>query len=754
MKVLLLGTRGREAAIAWKLAQSPRLTQLYVNHPTVSFPKTCLMKIDENNSQQIIQAVQENQIDLVVIASEEPLAAGLADVLQKQNIAVFGPNQAAAQIEASKTFAKDFMLRHKIPTARYAKFKAFPDAQLYIQSIDYPIVIKASGLAGGKGVFLPETSQEAIATLKNLLQDQILGAAGSEIIIEERLEGEEVSLLAFTDGTTVQPMPLARDHKRLLNGDQGPNTGGMGAIAPVPLKEFTLENLTHTILDPTIQGLRSENKNFVGVIYAGLMLTNTGPKVLEFNCRFGDPETQVLLPLLDSDLLEIMLNCTQQKLKDYKIKWKNAAAACVVLAAEEYPNRCKTGHVISGLDKNLQDTLVFHAGTALQNQQLVSNGGRVLTVTGISNDLTSALHLAYQRVHMINFNGMQFRKDIGASQKDLYAAAGVNITAGNKTIELMTQAVKSTYGPEVLAGIGAFGGMYDASAVKNMQKPVLVASTDGIGTKVHLAAQCNSYHSLGFDIVNHSVNDILVQGAKPLFFLDYLAASKLDPEKMAMIVTGMAEACRAVNCALLGGETAEMPGVYQPNTFDVAGTIVGIVEKDQALPRKNLKSGDVLVGIASSGPHTNGYSLIRKIFENHDLHKNLPELNSTLGDALLKPHRNYLPLLQPVLSHPEKPIKALVHITGGGFFENIPRVLSADLGAKINLESWPVPPLFQLIQKQGHVPNDQMYRVFNMGIGMIMIIDPIHVELVNSLFKEKIWQIGQLIAGDKTVCLK
>lgn len=320
-------------------------------------------------------------------------------------------------------------------------------------------------------------------------------------------------------------------------------------------------------------------------------------------------------------------------------------------------------------------------------------------------------------------------------QQDLYAAAGVDITAGNRTIDLMKNAVRSTYGKEVLAGIGAFGGMFDVSALKSMQQPVLVASTDGIGTKVHLATEPKHFKSLGFDIVNHSVNDILVQGAKPLFFMDYLAASKLDPEKMALIVTGMAEACKAVDCALLGGETAEMPGVYHENMFDVAGTIVGVVEREKALPANTLAEGDVLLGIASSGPHTNGYSLIRKIF---------PDMDSELRESCLAPHRCYLPILQAALQHPEAPIKAMVHITGGGFFENIPRVLPPELGAEIQLETWPIPDLFQRIQKEGAVPVEQMYRIFNMGIGMILVVEQEQLALLKSLINETTWVIGKL----------
>lgn len=337
---------------------------------------------------------------------------------------------------------------------------------------------------------------------------------------------------------------------------------------------------------------------------------------------------------------------------------------------------------------------------------------------------------------------------------DHYTASGVDINAGNRTVELMSAAVRSTYGKEVLAGIGAFGGMYDASSLKSMQHPILVASTDGIGTKVHLAAQAQRYRSLGYDIVNHSVNDILVQGAKPLFFLDYLASSKLETDKMAEIVTGMAEACKAVNCALLGGETAEMPGVYMPDMFDVAGTIVGMVERKSALPRPNLQEGDVLLGVASSGPHTNGYSLIRKVFANIALDTVFPELNIPLADALLAPHRCYLPVLEKALNHMDQPIKGLIHITGGGFQENIPRILPNNVNVTIQLNSWPVPPLFQLIQRLGDIPTEQMYRIFNMGIGMIIITSSEFVSLLQTLIPESLWQIGNLTVGERKVTLR
>jgi phosphoribosylformylglycinamidine cyclo-ligase len=306
----------------------------------------------------------------------------------------------------------------------------------------------------------------------------------------------------------------------------------------------------------------------------------------------------------------------------------------------------------------------------------------------------------------------------------------------------MKEAVRGTYNDSVLAGIGSFGGLFDAAAMKQMDHPVLVASTDGVGTKVKLAASLGRYRGIGHDIVNHCINDILVQGAKPLFFMDYFATSQLDPEQTAEVVTGIAEACKEAGMALLGGETAEMPGVYQPNEFDVAGTIVGVVERAAILPRPTIQAGDVLIGFQSSGPHTNGYSLIRKVFES-------ASLDDSMADALLTPHRSYFNLLFPHLNK----VKALIHITGGGFIENIPRVLPENLNALIRLNSWQVPPLWSLIQQKGNIATEEMYRVFNMGIGMVAIVDKSQALDFQGSLSEKTFAIGELVNGEEKVIL-
>jgi phosphoribosylamine--glycine ligase/phosphoribosylaminoimidazole synthetase len=770
LKVLVVGSGGREHAICWKIAQSRRLSRLYIapgNAGTESLGENVMVAVEDH--QALVGLARQKEIDLVLIGPEVYLAAGLADRLRDAGIHTFGPSKAAAQIEASKAFAKKFMARHNIPSGRFEVFDELKPALDYLGRVDFPVVVKASGLAAGKGVIVPDTVLQARAALRAMLEEGEFGEAGREVLIEERLSGPEVSLLAFSDGQVVRPMPPAQDHKRLLDGDRGPNTGGMGAYAPAPICPPELvEQAVGAILQPTVDGLRAEGMPFSGVLYAGLMLTPQGPQVLEFNCRFGDPETQVILPLLESDLLDIAEACAVGGLARQELVWNPQAAACVVLASENYPGKVTSGRVISGLGRKGRDSLVFHAGTRRQDDEIVTAGGRVLCVTGVGDNLPAALEAAYAGVRRLSFQGMQHRSDIGyqalegrrlwkgqngSSAGSAYRAAGVDIDAGSRAVDLMRAAVRSTYGKEVLAGIGAFGGLYDALALKNMAEPVLVASTDGVGTKVKLAAQAGRYPGIGQDIVNHCINDILVQGARPLFFLDYFAASRLTPEIVAEVVRGVAAACQAAGCALLGGETAEMPGVYLPDQFDVAGTIVGSVERSRILPRPNVQEGDVLLGLASSGPHTNGYSLIRKVFDGVALDTYFDEIGVPLAEALLAPHRSYFQSLWPLLQSSDPPIKALAHITGGGFVENIPRILPADLGAQVRLGSWPVPPLFHLIQQRGQVDPKEMYRVFNMGIGMVLVVSSERLAEAQRLLMEPSWIIGEVVSEAGKVAL-
>ncbi|MBI4731698.1 MAG: phosphoribosylamine--glycine ligase [Chloroflexi bacterium] len=755
MNILLIGSGGREHAIAWKLSQSPKLSKLYIlpGNPGTAALGENITDISIDDHDAVAAFCREKHVDLVIVGPESPLAAGIVDSLSAAGIRCFGPRMEAARIESSKSFAKQFMLQHGIPTARYAVFKNHTEAVHYLEQVDYPVVIKASGLAAGKGVILPETKAETLAALEMVMIKRHFGAAGDEVVIEERLSGSEVSLMAFTDGRTVVPMLPAQDHKRLLDGDHGPNTGGMGAYAPAPAcSPERVKEIFERVLQPTVDGLREKGALFVGVLYAGLMLTASGPQVLEFNCRFGDPETEAVLPLLETDLVRIAEACADGHLADVEIRWKSGAAVCVMLASEGYPGKLVYGKLVRGSRDKFEHGTCFHAGTRQVGGKIVTAGGRVLGVTAWDESLEAAVKRVYSVVDKISFEGMQFRRDIArrAFAKSAYAEAGVSIEAGARTVELLKSAVQATYSPAVLAGIGSFGGLFDAAAIKGMRSPVLVASTDGVGTKVKLAAAAGRYRSIGHDIVNHCINDILVQGARPLFFLDYFATSKLTPEITADVVTGIAEACTEAGISLLGGETAEMPGVYADGEFDVAGTIVGVVERGRIRPEPDLGPGDVILGLASSGPHTNGYSLIRKVFEGVPLETVFPELGIPLADALLIPHRSYLNVLYPHL----KLVKALAHLTGGGFIENIPRVLPAGVDAVIRADSWQVPALFRLIQQRGGISVEEMYRVFKMGVGMVVIVDKKYVKTFQRSIPEETWVIGELVAGSRKVILK
>jgi phosphoribosylamine--glycine ligase/phosphoribosylaminoimidazole synthetase len=760
MKILVVGSGGREHAIAWKLSLSPRITQLWTapgNPGTAQIGEN--VPIPAEDVAELVDFARDKQVDLVVIGPEASLAAGLSDALDSVGIAVFGPSQAAARIETSKAFAKQFMLRRGIPTARFAIFDRLEPALKHLDEVDYPVVIKASGLAAGKGVLLPDGQEEARRFVRAMLVEGRFGRAGDEIIIEERLQGEEVSLLAFTDGQSIALMPPAQDHKRLMDEDRGPNTGGMGAYAPAPILTIELQNrIMREILRPAVDGLQAEGTPFSGVLYAGLILTpqgcletspRQGPQVLEFNARFGDPETQVILPLLETDLLEVLDACAQGRLAGTPVRWRPSSAVCVVMASAGYPDASSPPVPVHGLANLPPNCLVFHAGTGLKNGQILATGGRVLGVTCMAQNLPQAVTTAYQAVGRISFQGAQYRKDIAQKalpgKETFYQRSGVNIAAGNCAVDLMRASVSSTYDRRVMAGIGAFGGMLDASELKGMRSPVLVASTDGVGTKLKLAARLGRYRGIGEDIVNHCVDDILVQGARPLFFLDYFATSKLQPEIVAEIVAGISAACRSAGCVLLGGETAEMPGVYLEGEFDLAGTIVGCLEREHALPRADIHPGDRLVGIRSSGPHTNGYSLLRQIFNANELNTPLPELGETLADALLAPHRSYLDLLLPLVSAAPTMIKGLAHITGGGFLDNIPRMLPKHLGARIDLGSWPVPALFRLVQKRSGISDEEIYRVLNMGIGMVAAVSAQETPALQAALLEETWVIGEVI---------
>jgi phosphoribosylamine--glycine ligase len=422
LKILIVGAGGREHALAWTLAHSSSVAQIYVapgnagtewSHDTNRAPSSNLAVAAEDIPALLTFALLE-QIDLTVIGPEIPLSLGIVDVFQVAGMRVFGPTKATAQLETSKAFSKAFMLRHHIPTAAYGVFDDYEAACDFVDHFGKSVVVKADGLAAGKGVIVCDTSDQARAALAQIMLEREFGAAGNSVVIEERLNGAEISALAFCDGVNVAIMPLARDHKRIFDGDKGSNTGGMGAFAPVlDVPPHFAEMIQRSVLEPAVQGMAEEGMPYVGVLFAGLMLTPDGVKVLEFNCRFGDPETQVILPLLDADLAEILIACTEGHLEQHLPSWWQETCATVVLASPGYPGSYPKGLPIYGLSEQTDGVTVFHAGTALKDGQVVTAGGRVLAISGKGNSLVSALARAYRHIEHIQFEGIHYRHDIG-----------------------------------------------------------------------------------------------------------------------------------------------------------------------------------------------------------------------------------------------------------------------------------------------------------------------------------------------------
>lgn len=414
MKVLVIGSGGREHALLWKLSQSPSVTDVYVVPGNDGMSDVASL-IPIKGNEDIIDFARLMQVDLTVAGPETVLTEGLADEFEKRGMAFFGPSKAAARIEGSKGFAKALMKKYGIPTAAYETFDDEEKAIAYLKANDtYPIVIKADGLASGKGVIIAQSEEEAIDTVKDMLEGHTFSGAGRSVVIEEFMEGEEASMLCFCDGTNVVPMISAQDHKRIFDFDKGPNTGGMGAYAPAPVmtKEMC-EEVNVRILRPIVAAMKKEGYPFKGCLYAGLMITSEGPKVVEFNCRFGDPETEAVLPLFDGDLARVMLDCVHGTLSDEAVVWKKACAVDVVLASEGYPASHSSGEVISGIeDAKKAGCLVFHAGIVKKNGQYVVNGGRVLNVVALADTLAEAKAKAYEGVSRISWRGMQYRHDI------------------------------------------------------------------------------------------------------------------------------------------------------------------------------------------------------------------------------------------------------------------------------------------------------------------------------------------------------
>lgn len=775
MQLLVLGNGGREHALAWKLAQSSTVDKIYVapgNGGTAlmggkveNVPK---LGFSQQSFDQLREFALDKRIDLVIPGPEQPLIDGVSEVFFKIGVPVFGPSKRAAQLEGSKILAKRFMIKHDIPTARYEEFTDYQKARIFLEDdhLDWKVVLKADGVAAGKGVLIPETKHEALEALKTIMVEKQFGTAGDSIVIEEFLEGDEISILTISDGYSYYNLPAAQDHKRIGENDTGLNTGGMGAYAPAPVAtKSTLKEIDQKIIKPTIDGLRKDGFPFVGVLFTGIILTQSGPKVLEYNVRFGDPETQAILPLLsdDTDLAQVFLAAAEHRLDSVPINVKSGTfCTTVVLSAGGYPESYENGKTIE-VDGSTTDpnSYIFHAGTMLlSDKKLVTNGGRVVAISSVGNSVEDAVEKAYQGVERIQFDKRYFRKDIAhrALRRNnfnprrgiTYADAGVSVDNGNLLVQKIKDKVKSTKRPGADSNIGGFGGVFDLDrAGYDSKDTLLVGATDGVGTKLLIAQETGIHNTVGVDLVAMNVNDLVVQGAEPLFFLDYFATGSLDIKVASDFVSGVADGCIQSNCALVGGETSEMPGMYPPGHYDTNGTAVGAVNKNKILPKVQLmSSGNVLLGLASDGVHSNGFSLVRKVIS----HTGLPwdsecpwDPSKTLGEGILVPTRIYVrPLLECIR---KDMLLGLAHITGGGLVENIPRALPDDLQAIVDMTKWDVPHVFKWFGTAGQIPKDDILRTFNMGIGMVAIVREEVSEEVKKLLQEHgetVYEIGRL----------
>lgn len=415
MKVLVVGSGGREHAICYSLLKGKKVEEIYCapGNAGISEIAQCL-NIKDNDIDNLYKFAKENKIDLTIVGPEVPLVDGIVDKFEKENLRIFGPNKKCSMLEGSKAFSKEFMIKHDIPTAKFKEYMDLDEAINEIDSFGYPVVIKADGLAAGKGVVIAKDKEEGIKALKEMMSDKKFGSAGEKIVIEEFLKGIETSILAFVDNNTIVPMESAKDHKKVYNNEEGPNTGGMGTFSPSNIYDEQLSHIVKKeVLDKTLKGFKDDNLNYKGILFIGLMITDDGPKVLEYNVRFGDPETQSVLLRLETDLIEIIEAILENKLNEIRIKYDEKNAVCVMLTSGGYPESYEKGKVITGLDKVDEDIVIFHSGTKIINNKLVTNGGRVIGISAKGNSLEEASKKVYENIEKIKFEGMHYRTDIG-----------------------------------------------------------------------------------------------------------------------------------------------------------------------------------------------------------------------------------------------------------------------------------------------------------------------------------------------------
>uniref|UniRef100_H2ZF64 Phosphoribosylformylglycinamidine cyclo-ligase n=1 Tax=Ciona savignyi TaxID=51511 RepID=H2ZF64_CIOSA len=759
--ILIIGSGAREHCLAWKLNQSDSVKLIYVTPGNAGtfHGKFCVKVPDVQDFKALAEWCVSRAINLVVVGPEIPLAEGINEALAHSGILCFGPSSKAAEIESNKSFTKDFMIRHNIPTARYKVFTDSQSACQHINAAPYrALVVKASGLAAGKGVVVAKDKEEACNTARKMLNLSASGIREHFIFwVEWYIYKSEymlnhtrtASLLCLQSRTTKEWVRVTQDQTLVISKE-------------------TMRLIEQNVLKRTVQGLHEEGRTFKGVLYAGIMLTGHGVKVLEFNCRFGDPECQAILPLLESDLYSVMMNCINGRLSDAEVNWKeNHSSVALVVCSEGYPGEYKKGKLITGMDNITEGSVrVFEAGTSFdrESRRKVTSGGRVLTISATTESLPLSNQLVLQAADGIQFEGAFYRRDIAKDgiiflkrNRGLsYAKCGVSIENGDSFVASISSDVKSTARPGSTPNLGGFGGCFDLEKA-GYNNPILVAGTDGVGTKLLIAQAMNKYDKIGLDLVAMCANDVLTHNAESLFFLDYYACGSLQLDVAREVLKGISLGCAMAGCALIGGETAEMPGLFPRGVFDIGGFVVGAYEKgrDIPLPKTDcIIAGDVIVGVMSSGLHSNGFSLVRKVIElsGMDLWDPSPfEDGKSLGESLLKPTAIYCKALLPVFRSLNQ-IRGVAHITGGGIVGNLPRVLPSNMSAILDARKWPVPPVFRWLAGTGDIPTDEMLKTFNCGLGLCIVTsqsgaNDVIIKCNNALssLSLKAFQVGEIV---------
>lgn len=750
MKFVILGSGARENIIIKKLKENPCnlifCISNYVN-PQINEVSDGYFNLPLLDCDTILNTIttiyHDNPHDeiIVVPGSEKFLEIGIVDTLEKLNIPSIGPLSKMAMIETSKKFCRNYLNYNHLQKYQPKYYTIYNYNQYKLEEIfqhlNYSFVVKADGLCGGKGVreYNSENWEEAFDYCRSLLDENNNFFHPSKFLIEEKLFGEEFSLMSFCDGKNISHMPVVQDYKN-LNESEPIKTGGMGSVIlanhsfPFLNEEDIVEcqELNKKIM---LNLSRDSCYGYRGILYGGFMKTKEGVKLIEYNARFGDPECVNILSLLKTPLDLIFKSIVRQELDKINIIFEKKNCVCQYLVPVGYPKN-QTNYDISlvNISENYPKNNIYMAAIQLtEDSQFAMMNSRAIALVSKHEILSVSMHIL-KEIRQYLVGCFSWRDDIG--KKYLISASyhdtGVDITEGSQVVEKIKDMVQSTHNQYVCSDYGGFSGMFNIGKVIEtfgFQNPILVSSTDGVGTKTELVLRIlgekEGLISLGRDIVGHSVNDILVSGAMPLYFLDYVASSKIKSENIKYLLEGISDACRENNLVIMGGETAEMPGVYQDKSYDIVGTIVGIVDSHKIIKGPLLiKEGDIVLGLLSSGPHTNGYSLIRKVLEpflDRNTDKN-QKINEISIQNFISPHRSYYLDLQ-MLKQDNIDIHGLCHITGGGFHENIPRILPDNLGVKLKV---PILEPFATLQKIANISDEEMYRVFNCGFGMLVIV--------------------------------